>query len=237
LVGSIFFIFSFVKLVNSTLEFGTKRKENEYDNENEIIRINIGETKKKKRLSITRSRSSSSSSTVSGLRSSSTKKSIENSGNANDNVNDNANDGDNDNDNDTESGNTIASTYTKSEIDNDDNTIISTQSLKFTDESQTILAPVYIHGNGNGIGNGGIALHWPKIQNYLNNNCSKNNIIMYNRIFPPICQYTVETVLIALTICGATSGFLGGLIGTSSPPQLIAFSMLDLSKGSIRGKC
>ena len=31
------------------------------------------------------------------------------------------------------------------------------------------------------------------------------------------------------------SGFIGGLTGSSSPPQLVVFSQLDLTKGSIRG--
>jgi hypothetical protein len=53
-------------------------------------------------------------------------------------------------------------------------------------------------------------------------------------LFPPICEYCIETTIGALVICGLASGFLGGMMGTSSPPQLIVFSMLSLTKGAIR---
>lgn len=45
----------------------------------------------------------------------------------------------------------------------------------------------------------------------------------------------VETVALALLGCGLASGFLGGLIGTGSPAQLVVFANLDMTKGSMRG--
>lgn len=57
------------------------------------------------------------------------------------------------------------------------------------------------------------------------------------RMLPQISEsyIAVEKVALYLLLCGVASGFLGGLIGTGSPAQLIAFSSLNLTKGSMRG--
>ena len=36
----------------------------------------------------------------------------------------------------------------------------------------------------------------------------------------------------AMLLAGAASGFIGSVVGTSSPPQLFAFTYLDLTKGA-----
>ena len=41
-----------------------------------------------------------------------------------------------------------------------------------------------------------------------------------------------ECVIAVMLLAGAASGFIGSVVGTSSPPQLFAFTYLDLTKGA-----
>ena len=59
----------------------------------------------------------------------------------------------------------------------------------------------------------------------------------FERVFPLISENMVpsEQVIVVLVVTGAASGFIGAVVGTSSPPQLAAFTYLNLSKGAMRG--
>ena len=55
--------------------------------------------------------------------------------------------------------------------------------------------------------------------------------------FPPIAPgtVTVRATAVALWVTGFASGLLGGLLGTSGPPYMVTYSMLQLDKDTIRG--
>jgi hypothetical protein len=59
----------------------------------------------------------------------------------------------------------------------------------------------------------------------------------FERVFPLISENMVpsEQVILVLVVTGAASGFIGAVVGTSSPPQLAAFTYLNLTKGAMRG--
>ncbi len=55
----------------------------------------------------------------------------------------------------------------------------------------------------------------------------------FENAFPLISEVgkSSECVIAVLLLAGAASGFIGSVVGTSSPPQLFAFTYLDLTKG------
>ena len=55
----------------------------------------------------------------------------------------------------------------------------------------------------------------------------------FENAFPLISEAgkSSECVIAVLLLAGAASGFIGSVVGTSSPPQLFAFTYLDLTKG------
>ena len=61
--------------------------------------------------------------------------------------------------------------------------------------------------------------------------------VKFERLFPLISENMVpsEQVILVLVVTGAASGFIGAVVGTSSPPQLAAFTYLNLTKGAMRG--
>jgi hypothetical protein len=75
-------------------------------------------------------------------------------------------------------------------------------------------------------------VHWSSVDNCLQTSPTLKSWIEF--LFPQICEYSIETTICALLVCGLASGFLGGMMGTSAPPQLITFSLLSLTKGAIR---
>jgi hypothetical protein len=56
-------------------------------------------------------------------------------------------------------------------------------------------------------------------------------------VFPRISEShkKCETGVAVFTVAGAASGFLQGMVGSASPPTLMAFSYLDVTKASMRG--
>ncbi len=56
----------------------------------------------------------------------------------------------------------------------------------------------------------------------------------FEAAFPVISEAgkSSECVIAVLLLAGAASGFVGSVVGTSSPPQLFAFTYLDLTKGA-----
>jgi hypothetical protein len=76
--------------------------------------------------------------------------------------------------------------------------------------------------------------HWPIIRDFLNDNPRFQSL--YDRIFPAISfrGYAVETVLAVLSLSCMASG-VGQSFASSGPPRIVAYNMLDVSKGAIRG--
>ena len=77
--------------------------------------------------------------------------------------------------------------------------------------------------------------HEPCLNNFYKRHPSFNNLLI--RWFPQISEsnISVELIIASLLTCGVFSGFLGGATGTSSPPQILTFTLLDMTKGSMRG--
>jgi hypothetical protein len=76
--------------------------------------------------------------------------------------------------------------------------------------------------------------HWPIIRDFLNYNPRFQSL--YDRIFPAISfrGYAVETVLAVLSLSCMVSG-VGQSFACSGPPRIVAYNVLDVSKGAIRG--
>jgi hypothetical protein len=77
--------------------------------------------------------------------------------------------------------------------------------------------------------------HWPSFREFLRDRprfCS-----FYESIFPAISVhgYAVETVVVVSSFFCALSGISQGITGAGGPPRIVAYSMLDISKGAIRG--
>ena len=77
--------------------------------------------------------------------------------------------------------------------------------------------------------------HWPSVSNFLQRHpllCA-----VYERIFPAISMkgYSVETVLVVLSCFSVASGLAAGITGAGGPPTIVAYSIVDPSKGAIRG--
>lgn len=91
------------------------------------------------------------------------------------------------------------------------------------DESETILVGA------------GANVHWKSMGPYFEKYPGLKGWV--ERWFPQVSEMLVpvETVALALLVCGLAAGFLGGLIGTGSPAQLVVFVNLDMTKGSMRG--
>ena len=77
--------------------------------------------------------------------------------------------------------------------------------------------------------------HWSCLHSCLKDSPALHGWMEY--LLPPISEsrLAVETVVLSLLCCGAASGFMGAVVGTISPPQLVTFALLDLTKGSMRG--
>jgi hypothetical protein len=76
--------------------------------------------------------------------------------------------------------------------------------------------------------------HWPVIEHILDDKPRLRSL--YERILPSISfrGYAVETVLVVLSCSCILSG-VGQSFASSGPPRIIAYNMMDLSKGAIRG--
>lgn len=76
--------------------------------------------------------------------------------------------------------------------------------------------------------------HWPVIEHLLDDKPRLRTL--YERILPSISfrGYAVETVLVVLSCSSILSG-VGQSFASSGPPRIIAYNMMDLSKGAIRG--
>ena len=61
----------------------------------------------------------------------------------------------------------------------------------------------------------------------------------FETAFPMISEAgrSSECIIAVLLLAGVASGFIGSVVGTSSPPQLFAFTFLDLTKGSPAPLC
>lgn len=61
----------------------------------------------------------------------------------------------------------------------------------------------------------------------------------FEAAFPMISEAgkSSECIIAVLLLAGAASGFIGSVVGTSSPPQLFAFTYLDLTKGVLAPLC
>jgi hypothetical protein len=76
--------------------------------------------------------------------------------------------------------------------------------------------------------------HWPVIRDFVNENPRFQSL--YERIFPPISirGYAVETVLVALCFSCVGSG-VAQSVASAGPPRIVAYNLLEVSKGAIRG--
>jgi hypothetical protein len=77
--------------------------------------------------------------------------------------------------------------------------------------------------------------HWTSLHGFLHDHprfCS-----FYEWLFPAISVqgYAVETVVAVSSFFCALSGISQGITGAGGPPRIIAYSLLDISKGAIRG--
>jgi hypothetical protein len=77
--------------------------------------------------------------------------------------------------------------------------------------------------------------HWPIVNGSLQNHPRFRSL--YERLFPAISVrgYAVETVILLASFFCALSGISQGLTGAGGPPRIVAYSVLDVSKGAIRG--
>ena len=77
--------------------------------------------------------------------------------------------------------------------------------------------------------------HWPSAAHFLQNHPRLRS--WYETLFPAVsvAGYTVETILLVLSFFVALSGISQGVTGAGGPPRVIAYSLLDLSKGATRG--
>jgi hypothetical protein len=77
--------------------------------------------------------------------------------------------------------------------------------------------------------------HWPIVNSFLLEHPRFRSF--YEVLFPAISVrgYAVETVVLVVTFCCALSGMSQGVTGAGGPPRIVAYSVLDISKGSIRG--
>jgi hypothetical protein len=77
--------------------------------------------------------------------------------------------------------------------------------------------------------------HWPSAAHFLHNHPRLRS--WYETLFPAVsvAGYTVETVLLVLAFFVALSGISQGVTGAGGPPRVMAYSLLDLSKGATRG--
>jgi hypothetical protein len=77
--------------------------------------------------------------------------------------------------------------------------------------------------------------HWPIVNASLQNHPRFRS--WYESLFPAISVrgYTVETVILVFSFFCAASGVSQGLTGAGGPPRIVAYSVLDVSKGAIRG--
>ena len=77
--------------------------------------------------------------------------------------------------------------------------------------------------------------HWPSVSNFLQGH--PRLCAVYERLFPAISLqgYSVETVILVLACFSAPSGLAQGITGTGGPPIIVAYSLLDPTKGAILG--
>jgi hypothetical protein len=77
--------------------------------------------------------------------------------------------------------------------------------------------------------------HWPVVQSFLQDRPLFRSV--YERLFPAISVHgcAVETILLVSSFSCALSGISQGMTGAGGPPRIIAYSVLDFSKGAIRG--
>jgi hypothetical protein len=77
--------------------------------------------------------------------------------------------------------------------------------------------------------------HWPSLRGFLQDHprfCS-----YYECLFPAVSVqgYAVETVAVVSSFFCALSGISQGITGSGGTPRIVAYSVLDISKGAIRG--
>ena len=77
--------------------------------------------------------------------------------------------------------------------------------------------------------------HWPLVSDFLQRH--PRLCAVYERLFPAISMkgYSVETVLVVLSCFSVASGLAAGITGAGGPPTIVAYSIVDPSKGAIRG--
>jgi hypothetical protein len=77
--------------------------------------------------------------------------------------------------------------------------------------------------------------HWPVLQSFLQDRPLLRSV--YERLFPAISVqgYAVETIIIMSSFFCALSGIAQGMTGAGGPPRIVAYSVLEFSKGAIRG--
>lgn len=76
--------------------------------------------------------------------------------------------------------------------------------------------------------------HWPVVRDFLHEHPRFQSL--YERVFPPISfrGCAVETVLVVLCLSCVASG-VGQSFASSGPPRIVAYNLLEVSKGAIRG--
>jgi hypothetical protein len=77
--------------------------------------------------------------------------------------------------------------------------------------------------------------HWSGVTGFLGDHpwfCS-----VYHSVFPALSVrgYAVESIIIVFAVFCAVSGISQGVTGAGGPPRIVAYSLLDISKGAIRG--
>jgi hypothetical protein len=77
--------------------------------------------------------------------------------------------------------------------------------------------------------------HWPSVRGFLHDHPRFRQY--YECLFPAISVqgHAVETVVLVSSFCSALSGISQGITGSSGPPRILAYTVLDISKGAIRG--
>ena len=77
--------------------------------------------------------------------------------------------------------------------------------------------------------------HWRWLASFYERHPALRDLMQL--VFPRISEShkKCETGVVVLTVAGAASGFLQGLVGSASAPTLMAFSFMDVTKASMRG--
>ena len=77
--------------------------------------------------------------------------------------------------------------------------------------------------------------HWPSVSDFLQGH--PRLCAVYELLFPAISMqgHSVETVILVLSLFSVFSGIAQGISGAGGPPTIVAYSLVDPTKGAIRG--